>query len=265
MQGKGVRHPQGGGLSSEGLHDPALLAHRGDEGGQGVQPVGVRLPPRVEELTRPLEPQPTIPASLDPVEFLEQLHDVVDVAQTDADSPPQLLEAPRPIVIHQERPDDARCPGREEALEGPAGRADVGLPLFLDQDVVKGEVAVSGQIDVATAVLASQRRRMGADVGGRDDGLGSSNLSLKPPEVSDGFANVSRLPDWTHLADQRLGFRSHLEPKEQINRLFPDVGVDELLPFRGLRKQGPEAIRHLLLDFSDSDHVFTCTIIFSGS
>src|SRR5213078_1715231 len=64
----------------------------------------------------------------------------------------QLLQPPRARRLAQQRAHDAGGPRREQRAQRSRRRADVALAFFLDQDVLKGDVAVAGQIDVPKVV-----------------------------------------------------------------------------------------------------------------
>jgi hypothetical protein len=66
------------------------------------------------------------------------------------------------------------------------------------------------------------------------------------------------------LANQGLRLGPHAKADEEIHRLFPDAGIDKLLPIHDARKQIAQAAGRLLLDFVDPNHAFTCTGIFSS-
>src|SRR5262249_8938250 len=99
-----------------------------------------------------------IPTALDPVELLEARDDVVGVAKAHRDSPPQLIEPPGPLPLGQQGPDHPRRPGGEERLEGAADPPHVGASLLLNEDAVKGQVAVPGEVQVAAAIPMNQSR-----------------------------------------------------------------------------------------------------------
>jgi hypothetical protein len=111
----------------------------------------------------------------------------------------ELLEPPGMLGIDQEH---SRYPGRsrrEQRPEGARGRAEVGLALLLDQDLVEGEVTVAGEIEIPDAGPPQQGGALGTHILGDCHWVGGGQI---PPELSkagDRLSDPSRLSDGTEF------------------------------------------------------------------
>ncbi len=81
--------------------------------------------------------------------------------------------------INEERAHHPRGAGREERLERPRGRAEIGLAFLLDEDIAEGEEAVTGQIKVAQTITFEKRGALRADVLGDRYGIGPLHLGAE--------------------------------------------------------------------------------------
>ena len=141
---------------------------------------------------------------LRPRQLLEAFDDVVAVAQAHERRARQLLQPPRARRLAQQRAHDAGGPRREQRAQRSRGRADVALAFFLDQDVLKGDVAVAGQIDVPKVVGLENPCALRRDIDRGGQGVCRRDL---PPDVAQprhGGPNLAWLSERADFSDQQV-------------------------------------------------------------
>src|SRR5439155_15154419 len=157
-------------------HEPPAHALRRRVRRDLVPVVGVRVAPRVQQISRLTERDALPAVACDPREVLESLHHVVRVAEADRSLLAELLETPCAADVLQEDPDHACRGRREQRAERPRGGPDVALSLLLDEDVLEGEMTIAGEIDVTEPVVLEDPRTLGADVDSRRDRVSVCDL-----------------------------------------------------------------------------------------
>ncbi len=165
--------------------------------------------------------------------------------------------------IGEERPDHPRGARREQSLERPLGRPQIGLAFLFDQDIAEGEITISRQVEVSETVTLEQRRPLGADVLGNGDRIGSLHLRAELPQPGNGLTDLLGLTDGSDFEKQRLFFASELEFHQEIGPLALDLGPGRFLPGHSLREQLPKPLGRRSPDFLRNVHRFTGSMIFS--
>src|SRR5207249_10595073 len=93
--------------------------------------------------------------------------------------------------------------GREQRAQRPRRGTEVLLAFFLDQDVLEGEVAVAGEVDVPEVVTLEDPGTLGPDVDGGGDGIRPRELATNLRKPRDRASDLSRLPERSE--ERRVG------------------------------------------------------------
>ena len=185
------------------------------------------------------------------------------VAEADLRGLSQLFETPGVLRVHEQHPHDARRPGSEQRLERPVGGTDVGLPLFFDEDVLEREGAVAGQIEIAEAVAAEERGRLGADVLRHRDRVRRGQIAPDIAQPGDGLPNLTGLAEPADFQRQQMLVSPHLEFHQQIGTLIAHLGVRHLFPSLHFGKELPQPLGRQFPNLFKLSHCFTCPCCFS--
>ena len=220
-----------------------------------VGAVRVRLAPRLEQVGRLAQMDPLRVVALEPAQVFQALHDVVRVPEAHRGRLGQLLEPPGPARLGQQDAHDTGRAGREQRAQRARGGPHVALAVLLDEDVLEGQVAVPGEVDVAQVVVLEDARALATDVDRGRHRIGGRQRPADVRELRHRRADLPRLPERRHVNDQCLLVLAEPELDEQIRGLAADARVECLLPSTRPGKDLPEALGYLPPNLRRFEHV----------